>query len=140
VFERIRLQSTKQSAKPLSRSLRQFQRLNLYHTIRFGDCAKLLKFYNSIKSETTGLGQLVQHLSIDIDKRQVERFHQENENVLAGIRDLVPNLRSIDCRRSETFGDIFLDPIRAFKKLEVVKLRTTSSKYIDLLEVESLKV
>jgi hypothetical protein len=58
---------------------------------------------------------------------------------LAGIRDLVPNLRSI---QSTTFtvGNIFLDQIREFEKLEVVKLLTTSSKYIDLLEVENLKV
>ncbi len=98
----------------------------------------LAKFYESLHG-TTELGQLVQHLHIDIDEYDAKPFHQENKNILAGIRDLVPNLRSI---QSTTFtvGNIFLDQIREFEKLEVVKLLTTSSKYIDLLEVENLKV
>jgi hypothetical protein len=69
----------------------------------------------------------------------VKRFHQENENILSGIRDLVPNLRVIDCEQSVTLGDIFLDQIRGFEDLEWLESSTTSSKYIDLLELEKLK-
>jgi hypothetical protein len=59
--------------------------------------------------------------------------------MLAGIRDLVPNLRSIQSS-SFTVGNIFLDQIRKFEDLEELALSTKSSKYIDLLELENLKV
>jgi hypothetical protein len=101
----------------------------------------LAKFYTSLH-ETTGLGQLVQHLLLNIDERQVEQFHQENENELAGIRDLVPNLRSIHSPNPWSYivSRIFLDRIRAFEDLELVEFSAKSSKYIDLLELENLKV
>jgi hypothetical protein len=137
VFERLRLASYNQSIKPLSRSLQPFQRINLYHTVIIRNCATLIKFYNSIKSQTTGLGQLVRHLHIYISE---QRFHQKIKKKLAGIIHLVPNLRSIETEWSSTVGNVFLDQIRAVEKLEVVKLRTTSSKYIDLLEMENLQV
>jgi hypothetical protein len=98
----------------------------------------LAKFYESLH-ETTGLGDLVQHLDISIQEKQVQQFHQHNENVLAGIRDLVPHLRSIHWAAAPTFGNIFLDQIKTFEELEVMVLATTSSKYFDLLEMKNLK-
>jgi hypothetical protein len=98
----------------------------------------LAKFYESLHG-TTGLGQLVQHLHIDIDEYDAKPFHQENKNILAGIRDLVPNLRSLRCTRAPTFGSIFLDQIRAFGELEEAELSTGLSKYIDLLKMHKLK-
>jgi hypothetical protein len=110
----------------------------LYHTVIIrGSPGQLPEFYNSLKSGTTGLGQLVRHLHIYISE---QRFHQKVKNIFAEIRDLVPNLRSIETEWSSTPGNVFLDQIRAVEKLEVVKLRTTSSKYIDLLEMENLQV
>ncbi len=97
----------------------------------------LATFHESLH-ETTGLGHLVQHLDFNVSDFRLQG-HQETENILAGIRDLVPNLRSIQSW-SFTVGNIFLDQIREFEDLEELALSTKSSKYIDLLELENLKV
>jgi hypothetical protein len=98
----------------------------------------LAKFHKSLH-ETTGLGQLVQHLDFHILEIQLRQFHQENKSVLAGIRDLVSNLRSFSCTVSFTASHLFLDRIRTFEQVEVVRLCTTSLKYFDLLEMKNLK-
>jgi hypothetical protein len=68
------------------------------------------------------------------------RFSKDHGHVLAGIRDLLPQLREIDCWSTFTLGNIFMDRIGELSELRVVGLRTTASNYMDLLKLKKLQI
>jgi hypothetical protein len=147
------------SLYPLSRALRHYQQVNLYckveftrevyHLIEFTQKAvRIVKLYNSLK--TSGLGGLVRHLFLKLNKKEMDAFfgNQESKDALAAITNLLPQLRSISCIAPNIFvlrspfldmvGNAFLDGVGKFDDLESVDLSSTTSSYLQLLEMKKL--
>jgi hypothetical protein len=138
------------SLEPLSRGLRHFQQINLYHSIVIVGVRRLAALCNSLKA--SGLGGLVYHIHIRMGWENLDDASTRGvEKALIDMTDLLPHLRSVTADPrwrwqntksyavSEMVGNIFLDGVGKFEELESVDLSSTTSSYLQLLEMEKLK-